>query len=144
MVFIHGWREGSDNAWKSLKTKEDWPELLRTDPIFAGMDVYVASYPTPGFGPSLNVGELTELLYRRMLDDGVFDHEKIIFVAHSMGGLTTRQLILNHRDLIPKIKLLFFLAVPTQGSDLATGELFREKSSGPRHAAPRRLQHLRR
>jgi hypothetical protein len=42
----------------------------------------------------------------------------IIFVSFSMGGLITKQLILNDKDLQSHVKSILFLAVPHFGSSV--------------------------
>jgi WD40 repeat protein len=46
-------------------------------------------------------------------------YERIIFIAHSMGGLVVRNMLLKNRDLAQKVPLIMFLATPSAGSWIA-------------------------
>jgi pimeloyl-ACP methyl ester carboxylesterase len=56
--------------------------------------------------------------FRGSLDDRrVFDdHQRVVFVSHSMGGLVVRQFLLTKRERLAK--MLYFYATPTNGSEL--------------------------
>jgi hypothetical protein len=48
--------------------------------------------------------------------DGVLAHEDLTFVCHSMRGVVTRAFILKYRQFASKIRLLYFFATPTTGT----------------------------
>ncbi|WP_156945001.1 triacylglycerol lipase [Bradyrhizobium sp. Ec3.3] len=120
IVFVHGWTGKAVQTWTNERTGAYWPELLRTDPAFADANIYVLEYPAATPDGGLTINEISELLYGRLFADKVLSHERVIFLAHSLGGLTVRQMLLNHKDLADKVSLLFFFGTPTEGSDLAT------------------------
>jgi hypothetical protein len=41
-----------------------------------------------------------------------------VFVAHSMGGLIVLRLLLSRRNLLPRVPLIVFFAVPQAGSEM--------------------------
>jgi triacylglycerol esterase/lipase EstA (alpha/beta hydrolase family) len=130
VVFVHGWRENGVSAWTNEQTGYYWPNLLRTDPAFSDTNIYVFEYPAPSRATGLTVSEIGEAMYARLQDDHIFKYKQIIFIAHSLGGLTVRQMLLNRRDVVPRVPLLFFLGTPTQGSDLARiGQLISPSSA---------------
>src|SRR5258705_9685610 len=45
IVFVHGWTGDAVQTWTNPKTGAYWPELLRTDPAFAGINIFVLEYP---------------------------------------------------------------------------------------------------
>lgn len=130
VVFIHGLFGSPLKTFKSTKAKLSWPEIFAADNTqsrrFPGltlsdMSVFSASYPT-GINNKLDVDELAVRLRRQMVDAGVFDKENVILIAHSLGGILAKRIFLQSKDH-PKfgnrIGMIFLIAVPSQGSDLA-------------------------
>ncbi len=122
IVFVHGLFGDARSTWTNVNTHKFWPEMLTKDQAFDGANIYCYEYRTPKTGPALTVAELAGNMYVLLKEDGVLEHRKIFFIAHSMGGILTRQLLLDHNDpdLIGRIKLLYFYGVPSTGSQLAT------------------------
>jgi hypothetical protein len=93
---------------------------MERDPVFSDFDIYVYEYPTKLFGDCLPITDLANNMRLHLKNSNVFeDHEQIIFLAHSMGGLLVRQFLLRNRDIAQKVPLVFFFATPTAGSALA-------------------------
>ena len=119
LVLVHGITGNGKSSWTSSNGTY-WPMLMRSDPVFEDVDVYVYEYPTHLFGNCLPVTDLANNLRLHLKNDRVFeDHEQVIFLAHSMGGLVVRQFLLRNRDsrdLIDKVPLALFFATPTGGS----------------------------
>src|SRR5262245_10914450 len=90
IVFVHGVLGDSVSTWTNGSTKAYWPTLLANDSAFNGASVYVFQYPSPKVGMAYSINELAEVMRRRLVADGVFEHREIIFLSHSMGGLVTR------------------------------------------------------
>lgn len=120
IVFVHGWTGKAVQTWTNERTGAYWPDLLRTDPAFSDANIYVLEYPAATPDGGLTINEISQLLDGRLVDDKILSYERVIFLAHSLGGLTVRQMLLNHKDLANKVSLLFFFGTPTEGSDLAT------------------------
>jgi hypothetical protein len=72
-------------------------------------------------GESLTIGELGENLRLVLSSNDVLKHKTIIFLMHSMGGLIVRSFLTEYarEDYAKRIKLLYFLATPTEGSELS-------------------------
>ena len=51
-------------------------------------------------------------------DRGVLDHQELIFVAHSMGGLAVKAFLLTFREYVQRTKFIYFFGVPSKGTDL--------------------------
>jgi hypothetical protein len=79
----------------------------------------VYEYPSPTLDKSFSVDELADNMWLVLSTDGVLKHDSITFVSHSMGGVVTRAFILKYRDVVPKIRLLYFFATPTTGTPYA-------------------------
>lgn len=119
IVFVHGVLGDGTSTWTNPDTKAYWPDLMTKDPIFDHYNIYVYEFPSPIFGKSYTIDELTENM-RLVLDSAhVLRHGRLIFLSHSMGGLVTRAFVLKYRDLVPKIQFLYFFSTPTTGSEMA-------------------------
>lgn len=119
IVFVHGVLGDARDTW-TADNGAFWPTLLLDDPSFNEFDVYVHDYPTPLFAISLSIDELADNLRLRLNNSAVFEnHQEVIFVCHSMGGLVTRQLLLKYRYFAPKVSMIYFLSTPSTGSDIA-------------------------
>jgi hypothetical protein len=70
---------------------------------------------------NLSIDDLSDLLYSE-IQINLKQYERIILVAHSMGGLVSKSCILKILDkgIKSRIALYISLAVPHNGSDLAT------------------------
>ena len=120
VVFVHGIIGARDATWTNQGA---WfPALLESDPEFHNkIDVFVYEYFTPKFGNANSIVGLADQLRGSLDDHRVFDdHQRVIFVSHSMGGLVVRQFLLNKRDRLAKIPMLYFYATPTNGSELTS------------------------
>jgi pimeloyl-ACP methyl ester carboxylesterase len=110
IVFVHGVLGDSVGSWSN--GSHYWPAMLRDDPAFDGQNIYVYDYPSPKLGKSFSVDELADNMWLVLSSDGVLKHDSITFVSHSMGGVLTRAFILKYRQVVPKIRLLYFLRLP--------------------------------
>lgn len=117
IVFVHGLLGDERSTWTSGNFY--WPEMLTHDRTFDGQDIYVYHYPSPRFGQAFTIDELADNMRLVLTADGVLHHSEITFVAHSMGGIVTRAYILRYRQVVPKIRFLYFFATPTTGSSYA-------------------------
>ena len=119
IVFVHGVFGNSDTTW-SGQGSLPWPKAIAADEFFSQFDVYTYAYPSPFAAKTYQPSEIADILFAQLNSDGVLDHAQIVLVAHSMGGLIARKLLLRYRDrLADKVKLLVFYATPTQGSPIA-------------------------
>jgi pimeloyl-ACP methyl ester carboxylesterase len=119
IIFVHGLTGDGVGTWTASRSKAYWPQMLREDPNFAGYDVYVVQYPTPRFDKSYSIDELSDVINSQFQASGVTKYNKIIFIAHSMGGIIVRSLLLKHRNLMDKTRYIYFYATPGAGSYLA-------------------------
>jgi hypothetical protein len=118
VVFVHGILGSRTDTWTNQNAS--FPKLLATDPEFTNnTDVFVYEYYTPKFGNAASIVQLADQLRGSLEDHRIFDdHERVVFLSHSMGGLIVRQFLLSNRERIQKVPMLFFYATPTNGSDL--------------------------
>lgn len=119
IVFIHGLTGDPQNTW----TSEDdepffWPEQLANDPDFENSDVLSFGY-TSVMGKTLNIPQIAQHLETTLNELKRFkQYQSISFVAHSLGGLVTRQYILDHFREI-KIDTVILLSTPNFGNRMA-------------------------
>jgi triacylglycerol esterase/lipase EstA (alpha/beta hydrolase family) len=64
-------------------------------------------------------------MFRQLDDAGVFrSFSEIYFIAHSMGGLVTKRVLVSlnnplHLEKLRTVKAVLYLATPAQGADIA-------------------------
>lgn len=140
ILFIHGLNGGLD-TW-SFNKDTSFPGLLATDEdISATFDIACFNYftkfsqtyaKTSGFlarlfgsknkfEKNLPTDEIAELLHTEV-SINLSDYERIILIAHSMGGLISKNLILNNIEHDEDSNIIGFisLAVPHAGAKLAS------------------------
>ena len=119
IIFVHGLTGDATTTWTSSSGKY-WPEMLTHDLAFDGQDIYVYEYVSPKMTGALSLSQLTNEMYVRLDDAGVLQHDQLTFISHSMGGILTRAFILRYQKTVAsKIRMLLFLATPTNGSEIA-------------------------
>ena len=117
IVFVHGIHANRE-AWRAPNGAY-WPQLVQTDPHFQKSDVVVAEYPTPSVHGQLSSVQLSEILYQGLKRQGVWDHSEIVFIAHSLGGIVTEEMLLNHPAEAARVPFIVSYATPHQGSFVA-------------------------
>ena len=127
IVFIHGIfgtnrDNGNDkNTWSGGPV--DFTGLLANDPdVKERADIYEFGYYSPYTGEAQTITQTSVQLAEYLHHDKVFEnHQQVVFVAHSMGGLILRKYLLDNREQVQdKVAMMFFFATPTDGSVLAT------------------------
>lgn len=92
MVFVHGFLGNAQDTWTAPQARESFPCLLATDDQLTDYDVYLFQYPTKKLAPPSvdNIAVQLGFAVRQHLS-----HARVIFIAHSMGGLVCMRYILN-------------------------------------------------
>lgn len=118
IVFIHGLGGSARQTWTSAGGTF-WPDLVYADPAFAKPDVLVVDYETAirGEQTTAAVALSVDGFLRRQ---SVWAYQNIVLVAHSLGGIIARQIIVNNPAHAGKVKLMYLLAAPMGGSALAS------------------------
>ncbi|MGD0911051.1 MAG: hypothetical protein ABR928_04105 [Terracidiphilus sp.] len=117
IVFVHG-IHGDRNTWLASNGAY-WPKLIQTDPHFQNSDVVVAEYPTPSMRGKLSSAQLSELLWQKLKQQHVWDHTEVVFIAHSLGGILTEEMLLNHPADAPRVRFIVSYSTPHEGSFVA-------------------------
>jgi Putative serine esterase (DUF676) len=118
IVFVHG-LHGSRDTWRAANGAY-WPQLIQTDPRFQNSDVVVAEYPTPSMRGQYSTVQLSEILWHDLQRQKVWDHQEVVFIAHSLGGLITEEMLLNHPADAARVPFIVSYATPHQGSFVAS------------------------
>jgi triacylglycerol esterase/lipase EstA (alpha/beta hydrolase family) len=129
VVFVHGIFGTKNDSW--VNKGKSFPTLLATDPrLEKNVDVFLFEYFTPKFSTAASIVGLADQLRGSLEDNRVFeDHQQVVFLSHSMGGIIVRQFLLTKRDRVAKVPMLYFYATPTNGSELT--EIAKQVSSNP-------------
>ena len=118
IVFVHGLHGGSE-TWRAANGAY-WPQLIQTDPHFHSSDVVVAEYPSPSSHGQYSTLQLSEILYKNLKSQHVWDHHEVVFIAHSLGGLLTEEMLLNHLADAAHVPFIVSYATPHEGSFVAS------------------------
>jgi len=117
IVFVHG-LHGDHDTWRATNGAY-WPRLIQTDPHFQLSDVFVAEYPTPSRHGQYSTQQLSQMLWQQLQQKGIWQHREVIFIAHSLGGLLTEEMLLNHPENAAQVPFIVSYATPHQGSFVA-------------------------
>jgi len=117
IVFVHG-IHGSRETWRAPNGAY-WPQLIQTDPHFQKSDVVVAEYPTPSRHGQYSTTQLSEILWQGLQQQGVWEHSEVVFIAHSLGGILTEEMLLNHPADAARVRFIASYATPHEGSFVA-------------------------
>lgn len=124
VVFLHGLHGHGLATWTAAGTAA-WPCLVLADrPIFRDSGVYLTSYHTePGAGnPSTT--DAARRVARDLVADGVFDHQHVSVVAHSMGGIVLARMLATPGILTDeqrrRVRLVLFVGTPAEPTEAAS------------------------
>ncbi|WP_397421936.1 esterase/lipase family protein [Phenylobacterium sp.] len=121
VIFVHGVLSSGKASW-GADHGSYWPKLLLDDDATKAFGIYVFSYRTNLFSGGYRLGDAVDALKEQMRLDGLFDCHTLVFVAHSMGGIVVRKLVVERasdfRDSGITIGL-FLIASPSLGSQYA-------------------------
>lgn len=117
IVFVHG-LHGSRDSWRAVNGAY-WPDMVRTDPRFAYSDVEVAEYPTPASHGSMSSVQLADILWNHLEHDQVWQHQEVVFIAHSLGGILVEEMLLRHPAEAARVRFIVSYGTPHEGSSIA-------------------------
>jgi len=116
IVFIHGWRGDPTESWKQF------PKLVCNDTRLDGCNILSLSYPTYISRRSLTIPQLAQWLTEQMRQRGYYSkYDKIFIVAHSLGGLVGREIVIENRlgGLPDTVQKIVEIATPHNGANIA-------------------------
>jgi pimeloyl-ACP methyl ester carboxylesterase len=118
IVFVHGGAGSGATTWKHAEADRPWPAMMAGDDAFRGASIFVYNYASPWFKKALSIHELGVEMRTVLRDRGVLDHQELVFVAHSMGGLVVKAFLLTFREHVQRTKFIYFFGVPSKGTEL--------------------------
>jgi hypothetical protein len=122
VVFVHGALSSGEACWQNANGTY-WPSLLENEPSMEKVGIYVFTFRTNIFSGTYRLGDVVDALKDQIWGDGVFDCHKLVFVAHSIGGLVVRKLLVERvtdfRDKHITVGL-FLVASPSLSSRYAS------------------------
>ncbi|EFX02462.1 3-hydroxyacyl-CoA dehydrogenase [Grosmannia clavigera kw1407] len=137
VIFVHGLGGHSSKTWsKKHDPKLFWPQLwLPFEPEMGTARILTFGYNANWHDSSNTAARIEDfakaLLYEmRFAQDGSgkslgIGSHPLLFVAHSMGGLVVKKLVLlgihdeTYKDLIASVSAIIFLSTPHRGTHLA-------------------------
>lgn len=140
-VFVHGIFSDSANSW-TARNGTYWPSIVKDDKRFGSPSIYLGGYFTDFTSGIYRVSNAAdELLSNLKLQDAAgnpapLSRPKIVFIAHSTGGLVVRYMLERHVDLFRERTVgLVLLASPSRGSAWSNRlqwirELYRNRMAG--------------
>lgn len=134
IVFVHGL---GGNAWTTWSWERDlnnfWPSWLEHEEALSAWRVFTFGYDSNwrGAGANLNISDFAKDLVLQLLTftnpNGIaIKPKKVIFVAHSMGGLVVKKAFLlckqdmQFADIAATFYGIIFLATPHRGAQSAS------------------------
>lgn len=121
VVFVHGLMSTSRTCW-SHKNGTYWPQLVAQDPQFEAASVYLADYYSDIDSGQYDIAQCAREVWDQLQSDREngrvpIDYSRIVFVAHSLGGVVVRRLLEeNSQRFSLKQVGLVLIASPTGGS----------------------------
>lgn len=136
VVFVHGVLGNSRETWLNPQSGAWWPKLLAADPAFDRANIATLDLPTSMWNRGPAVDELADMARQALEADESIRGQRLIFVAHSMGGVVVRAFLSKYRDYASRTRMLYFLGVPTTGSSIASIAQLVSKNSQFRSLEP--------
>jgi hypothetical protein len=117
LIFMHGWNGDPAHTWNRF------PQLVQADKKFADFNILLINYPTFFARRNLGITEMAHWINEKLNREGIYArHDEIWIVAHSMGGLIARELLVANRiqQSNNKFHLLIEIATPHKGASTAS------------------------
>lgn len=116
LVLLHGWNGDASGTWNQF------PQLLKNDSRLKEFDLWMVEYPTVLARRNLRIRQMSRWLNELMVINGRYEqYTEIYVIAHSMGGLIARGMLLENRLANNNMayKSVISIASPYRGADIA-------------------------
>jgi hypothetical protein len=115
IIFVHGFTGTSETTWKA-KSGGNFPTLVASDNRIKQSNVFVASYDTHWTNDTSTINSLADKLFGQLNGAHVLaDHQELIFVCHSLGGLVVERMLIGHPEIAAKTSFIQFYGTPHEG-----------------------------
>ena len=121
IIFVHGILSNSETCWLH-ENGTCWPDLMIQENDFTAFGIYEFTYHTGIFSGSYSLGDVVDSLKECLALDGITSANRLVFVAHSMGGIVTRRYIVQQTSEFARRSTqigLFLIASPSLGASYA-------------------------
>lgn len=120
VVFIHGLIGETLSTWTNSQGRTFF-QLLKDNPdVGPKVDVFAFGFTSKMFGGgSLDTWEAGTKLDELLDFHGVWSYQRVVIVAHSMGGLVAMSALSTRPERRAKVPLLVLYATPQEGSQIA-------------------------
>lgn len=126
IVFVHGVLSDNNSAWYNETSEAYWPSLIAEDPTFKDAAIFLGGYPTQIISNEFGLDAAVDTLFKhlRVFKDGhkqpVTHFKRIVFIAHSLGGVVVRRMLMQHPGEFRDHEIgLVLLGSPSKGSNFA-------------------------
>jgi hypothetical protein len=122
-VFVHGVLSDPGECWFNRETSCYWPDLVATE--FGSAGVFLGGYYTGLLSGDYGIRDCAHELFTGLSVatggyPAVLEHERIVFVCHSLGGIIARYMLEAWRQAFQsQAILLVLIASPSLGSKYA-------------------------
>lgn len=140
IVFVHGFDGHQRGTWHNKDEYKNWFDIIERDSLFDKSDIALYGYRTNQNNPEASIEELANYAKQLFEVEDLFKYPNIVFVAHSLGGLVVKTILVGKQSITNNSRVILHLfGVPAQGQELATAykllygasDLFIQKQ--PRH-----------
>ncbi|MGQ0672268.1 MAG: esterase/lipase family protein [Hyphomicrobium sp.] len=128
IVFVHGLRSDSRNAWLGAKEDAFWPRLAARDYRLGKPAIFLASFFTGSEASDYDIPKAAANLFVDLTTNSgnaghppVTDKRNIMFVTHSLGGIMVRAVLSANPGVFEGKRIgLLLVASPSKGSTYAS------------------------
>ena len=89
LIFLHGWKGDSVGTW------QQFPHPACGDSTLSDVTVFALDYPVSITGRNMHIVQFASWMNDRLIANGAGQYKKMAIIAHSMGGLIARKMILE-------------------------------------------------
>ena len=124
ILLVHGIFGDPASTWTN-RNGRSWMDLMKDDSDFRNFTVATIRYDTPFLSRASTIEEAASRSLGRLQDEAVFrKYDEIYFIAHSMGGLLVKRMLveLNHSrqpESCRRVRAVLYISTPAQGANLA-------------------------
>ncbi len=119
IIFVHGLNGSGLKTWSGKRSGRNWTDMLRLDEAFKDADIGVFNYDSGEAAPSMSIEDIAKNASSLLKLEDINAYSDITFVAHSMGGVVIKLMLLANQEIVRKSKVyLHLFGVPANGKEL--------------------------